>query len=328
MEKTIAVVVTYNRRLLLAECIKALRNQTKRPDTILVVNNGSTDTTEQWLKAQTDLEFITQNNVGSGGGFTTGIEWAYKNNYSWIWCMDDDGYPKADAFENILAADTEPLSLRNCAVVSKKDKKSFVWKTGAYTTINEVKTPLIKGIGHPFNGTLLHRNIIEKVGLPKSKLFLWGDESEYYCRIVNKYKIPVYTVTNSVHYHPEAGFSFKRDWDYRNNWKMYYYVRNRFHINKSKFSTRLAAFASYCMFLFAMAAIILVFQKTHKAKKMAFLFWPATDAFVNNFNATPSYILTRLSSTADAKNKTAMPAYFRNVLSIIRLPFGSVRAAS
>ena len=45
MEKVIAVVVTYNRQKLLSECITALRNQTRKPDAILVVNNGSTDDT-------------------------------------------------------------------------------------------------------------------------------------------------------------------------------------------------------------------------------------------------------------------------------------------
>ena len=86
MEKAIAVVVSYNRRALLSECISALRNQTRKLDSILVINNGSTDDTEEWLKEQSDLVFITQKNLGSSGGFHAGISWAYKNGYSWIWC--------------------------------------------------------------------------------------------------------------------------------------------------------------------------------------------------------------------------------------------------
>ena len=97
MEKVVAVVVSYNRQGLLSECIQALREQTRRPDEILVVNNGSTDNTEQWLLSQTDIKFITQENSGSGGGFNTGIQWAFRNNFTWIWCMDDDGYPAPQA---------------------------------------------------------------------------------------------------------------------------------------------------------------------------------------------------------------------------------------
>ncbi|MEO7306975.1 MAG: glycosyltransferase, partial [Ferruginibacter sp.] len=93
MEKVIAVVVTYNRQALLSECITALRNQSRPLDGILIVNNGSTDGTEKWLAAQKDIHFINQENLGSSGGFSTGIQWAYQNDYAWIWCMDDDGYP-------------------------------------------------------------------------------------------------------------------------------------------------------------------------------------------------------------------------------------------
>ena len=327
MEKTIAVVVTYNRCALLGECITALRNQTQRPDAILVVNNGSTDHTEKWLQSQTDLFFITQSNVGSGGGFNTGIQWAYKHNYTWIWCMDDDGYPKEDALEKILAAKIEPLSLRNCAVVNKQDRKSFVWKTGNYATIDEVEGNLIEGIGHPFNGTLLHRNIIERVGFPKPNLFVWGDESEYYCRIIKTNKIPVYTVADSIHYHPPAAFSFKSDWDLRTNWKMYYYVRNRFHINQSKFNNKVLAFLNYCFFLLAVAGIVMLFQKTDKLKKLAFILWPATDAFKNNYRATPPFILAKLRTSTYTGNSGSF-GLLRFLFIASLLPFTPLRTRS
>ena len=222
MEKVIAVVVTYNRKILLSECITALRNQTRKPDAILVVNNGSTDDTEAWLLYQQDLFSVTQKNVGSSGGFNTAINWAYKQGYTWIWCMDDDGYPKEDALEKILEPEMDMLCLRNCAVLNKEDKKTFVWKTKQYVTIDTVDCKIIKGIGHPFNGTMLNRNIVERVGLPKPKLFLWGDETEYFWRIVKGNNIPVCTIADSIHYHPAAGFTFKNDWNYYTTWKMYF----------------------------------------------------------------------------------------------------------
>lgn len=295
MEKSIAVVVTFNRLHLLKECIKALRNQTTKPDAILVVNNGSTDDTGNWLQSQNDILVISQNNTGSGGGFETGISWGYKNGYTWIWCMDDDGRPKEDALEKILAPQLDSLCLRNCAVINIEDKKSFVWKTKHYQTVEEANGAIIEGVGHPFNGTLIHRNIVERVGVPRQSLFMWGDETEYYHRITSKNKIPVCTVSGSIHYHPAAAFSFKKDWDYRNAWKMYYYVRNRLHINRTRFNYQLLAWANYCCFLMAMVGVILLFQKTDKVKKINFLLWPVTDALKNDFSANPTLILSRLS---------------------------------
>ncbi|HUS02867.1 MAG TPA: glycosyltransferase, partial [Chitinophagaceae bacterium] len=157
MDKVIAVIVTYNRQQLLANCITALKNQTRKLDTILVINNGSTDETSKWLKKQKDIDHITQENVGSGGGFYTGIKTAFERGYHWIWLMDDDGFPKEDALEKLLEDDMEELLLRNCSVINKDDKKSFVWKTLQYKSIDEVKSKVIQNIAHPFNGTLLHR---------------------------------------------------------------------------------------------------------------------------------------------------------------------------
>jgi len=326
MEKAIAVVVTYNRLHLLKECIDALKNQTRTPDAILVVNNGSTDETGKWLLSQPDLLVITQDNCGSGGGFETGIQWAYKNGYSWIWCMDDDGYPKEDALEKILAADLDRLCLRNCAVLNKEDRKTFVWKTKHYQTIDEVGNPIIEGIGHPFNGTMIHRNIVERVGVPRQNLFLWGDETEYYYRITRKNKIPVCTIASSIHYHPAAAFSFKKDWDYRNAWKMYFYIRNRLHIHQSKFNSKIIAWANYCCFLIAMVGVILVYQKTDKAKKLNFMLWPAMDALKNDFSADPTLILSRLSGNArDMASITGL--HIRNHISALITPVKMRRMA-
>ncbi|MBS1742109.1 MAG: glycosyltransferase [Bacteroidetes bacterium] len=317
MEKVIVLIVSHNRQILLAECINALRNQTRKPDAILVVNNGSTDNTEEWLKLQPDVLHITQNNEGPGSAFSKAMKWACSNGYAWMWCMDDDGYPKEDALENLLKVDTPERSLLNCAVIDKANKKSFVWNTRNYKTIDEVKEPLIKGIGHPFNGTLLHRSIVEKVGTPKPGMFLWGDETEYYYRIVNKYNIPVYTVSSSIHYHPAAAFSYKRDWDFKSSWKLYYYVRNRFEINKSRFSNKLMAALHYLFFITAFAGTIMLYQKTNKVKKLNFLIWPVTDAFKKDYSATPPSIIRELTERHEKSIQFSLITPLKNFLSSV-----------
>ncbi|MBC7534481.1 MAG: glycosyltransferase family 2 protein [Ferruginibacter sp.] len=320
MEKVIALVVSYNRQALLSVCINALRNQSRKPDAILVINNGSTDNTEEWLKSQPDIIYITQENEGSGGGFNTGITWAHKNGYSWTWCMDDDGYPKENALEALLEIETPQRSLLNCAVINKENKKSFVWNTNNYQTIDDVKEPLIKGIGHPFNGTLIHRSIVEKVGVPRSSLFLWGDETEYYYRIVNKHQIPVYTVSRSIHYHPAAAFSYKNDWEFKSSWKMYFYVRNRLHIHKAKFSNKPVAITHYLFFIIAFAGTIMLYQKTDKIKKLRFLSWPLAHAFKNDYSVTPAVILNKLDQQQSGAYHFSLITAVRNLYHALFIP--------
>ena len=45
-----SVVVTYNRKNLLVKCIDALINQELKPDAIYIVDNNSTDQTQQTQK--------------------------------------------------------------------------------------------------------------------------------------------------------------------------------------------------------------------------------------------------------------------------------------
>ena len=48
--KIFAVVVTYNRLALLKKVIDLLKRQTRQLDSIVIVNNGSTDGTKEWLE--------------------------------------------------------------------------------------------------------------------------------------------------------------------------------------------------------------------------------------------------------------------------------------
>ena len=185
--------------------------------------------------------------------------------------------------------------MHNCAVINKEDKQSFVWKTKHYKSISDVDKRIIMDVSHPFNGTLLHRKIVERVGLPKPGLFIWGDETEYRFRIINKNKIPYCTVSDSIHYHPASVNIYKTDWDFMTNWKMYYLLRNRFAILRSRFyqSILLSTFM-YLGFIFLFAGTVLVFQKTNKAKKLGFIFWPVMDALNRNYKATPAIVLQKL----------------------------------
>ena len=74
MARIIAVVVTFNRLQLLQRVILSLQKQSVAINKIIVVNNGSTDGTKEWLDGQSELHVIHQENVGGSGGFYRGIQ--------------------------------------------------------------------------------------------------------------------------------------------------------------------------------------------------------------------------------------------------------------
>jgi GT2 family glycosyltransferase len=99
-----AVIPTRNRLDGLQAAVDALRSQTRRPDTILVVDNGSDDGTPAWLAAQDDV--VAQPLTGNGGApgaFQAGIDAALTAGHEWIWLIDDDCIPDRGALEALLA---------------------------------------------------------------------------------------------------------------------------------------------------------------------------------------------------------------------------------
>jgi rhamnopyranosyl-N-acetylglucosaminyl-diphospho-decaprenol beta-1,3/1,4-galactofuranosyltransferase len=206
------IVVTYNRLPDLKVCVSALRSQSYNDFDILVVNNGSSDGTKDWIDSQKDLLAIHQQNVGGAGGFYSGMKYMMEHDYQWLLMMDDDGVADKDELKNLLGSYEDVKKavgkevILNALVVNKDDysKTSFIWARGSNRSneISELKNkPFFKDI-HPFNGTLVKRDIIDKIGLIKKEMFIWGDEKEYMARAIHN-GIGLYTVTSAIHYHPK-----------------------------------------------------------------------------------------------------------------------------
>jgi len=103
--KVAAVVVTYNRKDLLIQCIEALLNQTRPPDEIIVVDNSSTDGTYQIIPHR--FPHVTYvrlpENIGGSGGFHEGMKLAHEKGYDCIWVMDDDATPEVNALKYLIS---------------------------------------------------------------------------------------------------------------------------------------------------------------------------------------------------------------------------------
>ena len=105
-----AVVVTYNRKELLRECLQALLAQSMNQLDILLIDNASTDGTHEFvgdiIEANDTISYInTGSNLGGAGGFHYGLKEAYNRGYEYMWIMDDDTIATPDALKNLLVAD-------------------------------------------------------------------------------------------------------------------------------------------------------------------------------------------------------------------------------
>jgi len=234
-----AVVVTYNRFELLRECVDAIRNQTRKLDEIIVVNNSSTDGTEKWLDEQKDLTVITQENSGSAGGQFTGIKTAYEKGYDWVWCLDTDVVTKPNTLEKLISAGvfkSEEVGFLTSHILDKNNKVSYI-NIPYIKTFSDVLESLtgnhaIDVISSSFGSVLFNRIAISKVGYPIPAFFIWGDDIEYTMRIIHAgYK--GYLILDSIANHlNEDNFSNPFQNLNFNSIKAFYAVRNTVYIIK------------------------------------------------------------------------------------------------
>lgn len=237
----IAVVVTYNRLELLKRTVQCLQKN-KPVSSIVVVNNGSTDGTADWLKTHPELIAIHQTNVGGSGGFYTGMQYAYQAGADWIWCMDDDVFPRPDCLEQLLLYAGED----NIGILSPRrlqEGRLFTHEFQGYNLTNpfasmytgklsrqEVHAP-VEIQGAAFEGPFIRREVVEASGYPNKELFIFCDDTDYCLRTVQAgFKI-LYVPTALM---DKEKFFSNDSWSERNKkkkWKRFYQIRNSTYLN-------------------------------------------------------------------------------------------------
>lgn len=188
-EKIAVVVVTYNRLALLKECIEGIQKQTQPFEKLIIVNNGSTDGTSEYLQSIENhyIQIIHQENVGSAGGFHTAIKTAYEQGFDWIWMMDDDVEAKSNCLENLLKYKEVSKCLH--PLKHQLTGESCVWEhyynpfKGESFGLDNISFKNGKDICFVnvgcFEGMLIHRSVIDKIGFPNPDYFIFGDDLEY-----------------------------------------------------------------------------------------------------------------------------------------------------
>lgn len=237
-----AVVVTYNRLKLLQRTVECLRLQTRPLKGIVVVNNSSTDGTASWLAQQNDLIVLNQPNVGGAGGFASGIRYARGLGAQWIWCMDDDVFPRPACLEKMLPHTSE-AGVGILAPRRLMEDKIFTNDFLSYNLTNplaslhngKLKKMVVNAptdiAGTAFEGLFVSAACVDSIGLPNAELFIFSDDTDYCLRA----KLAGYRIL----YIPDAlmdkhHFFNKASWAERQQqkkWKRRYAIRNNTYLN-------------------------------------------------------------------------------------------------
>lgn len=228
--KVTTVIVTYNREYDIIRCLDAVCSQSRQSDAVIIVDNASSDNTVSGIFGYCNVslfEFekeklvnicprkniwliIKKNNTGGAGGFYTGLKLSHEFiNSDYTWLMDDDGYPSGTCLEKLLV-DAGKFDYVMPVSIDIKDHDRLSWatrkpdgkKTIRYNELKDAWGSMMDYVT-PFNGALLSRKCISRVGYTNKDFFIWGDEYEHWWRCKKAGFSPA-TDMNALFYHPAA----------------------------------------------------------------------------------------------------------------------------
>ena len=182
------IIPTFNRRHTLNRAINSVLNQTLKPAKIIVVDDGSTDGTDEWLKLHhPSIKLISQSNCGVSSARNLGIQHAQTD---WISLLDSDDEWLEDKLEkqvnlllknpNILFCHTDEIWVRNGVRVNQGKKHQ---KYGGMIFENCLDMCRISP-----SSTLFHKTLLDDVGVFDEDLKVCEDY-DLWLRITVKYPV-------------------------------------------------------------------------------------------------------------------------------------------
>ncbi|NGP75926.1 glycosyltransferase family 2 protein [Balneolaceae bacterium YR4-1] len=173
------ILPVYNRIQYTRKCLEALENQSYKDFRVIVVDDGSTDGTEQMIR-----EFFPDVILLKGDGnlwwtasVNLGIKEAFVRGSDYVMTLNNDTKPAEDFIEQMLKCSTRnPRAVLGALEVnSKTERVSYAgekinWLTANSELFNVGKKPYnltgIKAVSHlPGRGLLIPTSVFEEVGL-------------------------------------------------------------------------------------------------------------------------------------------------------------------
>jgi len=186
--KISVIIPTYNRKKTLARAIQSVINQSLSPFEILIIDDGSNDGTEEWVKENfQNIKYIYQNNHGVSSARNIGIENAYGD---WVAFLDsDDEWLPNKLFEQVKSIQSNPkikffhtneIWIRNGVRVNQMKKHK---KYGGYIFEKCLDICRVSP-----SSVLIQKEVFDNIGIFDESLRVCEDY-DLWLRITSKYPV-------------------------------------------------------------------------------------------------------------------------------------------
>lgn len=269
-----AVFATMDHAQISLACVRALAEQTRPPDMVLVADNVSSDDTVATLESLAELPFKLivhrmQENGGNAGGIQEVMDMAFAKGADAVWILDDDSWPRSDALAELLEKPWDPRVVRHALQIDPKTGR-FTWPLQVNDGIggwrltqttdelppgDHIRSRII------WTGALLPKQVRDTVGPVNGALFIRGEDEEYPWRF-EQAGFTQEAVRRAVLDHPGPANIIHWRFLGKNffyepglpDWKLHYKVRNMVWLKKQQ-TGGLRALAMAAVYAFAAARI-------------------------------------------------------------------------
>lgn len=250
------VIVTHNRLTLVQQCLDSVHQQTVRPAFVLVIDSGSTDGTAAWLDAQPGLQVRHLPNRGGAYAYHVGIREGLALGAAWLLLLDDD----CELAPTYLAEGLDQARAMHAADPADAVFTGRVWEAGRQVYFYGVEAGRwrtepahpdrpypTEALGFPF--LLLHRSVVDAVGLPYTFWFIVNDDVEWTRRMRRHgFRLHLLPVDAGVHHARHERHVVRwlgRSLTRYAPWKTYYMLRNSIILERLDGATRIEVAAQY-----------------------------------------------------------------------------------
>ena len=231
------IIVTWNKQEYLHRLLSSIQQISYPNYTVLVVDNASTDNTEEITKQfESVIHKRLPENVGGAGGFNAGLRFALEKDYPYVWLLDDDTEVDKEALTKLvnfyLSKKSNNIGLLGSRI-NLLQHKEIIQEAGGRLDIRradivlnchletEAEKQIYKVDVVPACSLFTSREVIKHVGLINPSFFITCDDIEWSLRTKAK-DFENFVITDAVIYH---NFIWAGDKLF-DSFRIYYHIRN------------------------------------------------------------------------------------------------------
>jgi GT2 family glycosyltransferase len=194
----LVIILNWRQSQMTIECARTTAAMDYPHMSILLVDNGSNDGSEERLRAalpKVDIMALPEN-VGFAGGANAGLRWAIARGYQYALLLNNDAFPAVDMLTRLIAESGSDIALLSPKIYYERQRQR-IWFAGGR---QESRLLEMRGTGQDqpdgpdwsltrdvdyLVGTclLVNLSIIAKVGLLDERFFMYYEDLDWSIRL-------------------------------------------------------------------------------------------------------------------------------------------------